>query len=321
MKRIIMILMCLVVLGTFAGCEDKVKNKEVEKETKKETQKETDKETEGLGNGISGYVEESRKSFDKNSCDYLRNCFNASMTDEDVYKETIANNGSKWMLVTFEDGMRLGGNEDYPNLKTELESILYDLSEPKVEGKVGYLITWTVDTRVVKDIKVETVDEKVAAQYQEDLEETVQVGDEKESVLADIGLEDKSNHVFDKAQLLTEKERTKINDLCSKYSDEYGSDIVILTIDEYNDDVKTAYTSIETYRYGDYNKECCDILFIVMDTRDVRIFSGQGKSDTGKYLTNSQCDAVYKSIVSDLSAGNFYRAFDIYLNEIKGYYQ
>ena len=66
-----------------------------------------------------------------------------------------------------------------------------------------------------------------------------------------------------------EKERTKINDLCSKYSDEYGSDIVILTIDEYNDDVKTAY----------------------------------------------------KSIVSDLSAGNFYRAFDTYLNEIKGYYK
>ena len=171
MKKILMVLVCVVVLGTFMGCEDKVKDKAADKETKKPQQtmdadENSDKKPDGLGGNLTGYVDESRKSHDKVNCDYIKSCLNASMNVEDVHLELVANEGSKWMLITFEDGMRLDGNEDYSNLKVELESILYALSEPKVKGKVGYLVTWTVDDqKVIKDIKVETVDEKTAAEY------------------------------------------------------------------------------------------------------------------------------------------------------------
>lgn len=327
MKKLLFVLMCSLVLGNLTGCGDKARYKENDNETNKSQQSmDADEKKDDLEDGLVGYIDESRKNNDKASCDVVKSCFNASLCCEDVYKEIIASQGNCWLLITFEDGMRFSGNENYTELKRELSSILYDLAEPKVKGEVGYLATWTVDDeKVISGIKVETVDEATVSEYKNGLREETQDGYDKgiseESELADIGIEDASIHVFDEAGLLTVAERTTIDALCSKYSARYDSDIVILTVEEYDGDVISAYKDIETQRYGDYDIECCDILFIVMDSRDVRIFSGQGSSNTGKYLTDAQCNAIYETIVSDLSAADFYEAFNKYLEEIKKYYE
>lgn len=140
-----------------------------------------------------------------------------------------------------------------------------------------------------------------------------------ETVFEELGLFDTSLHVFDGADLLTEAQEDMLNRDCENYSSLYKSDIVIVTVDEYEGDVEYAYKDIERVRYGAVDEESTDILFISMSTRDVWINSSEGKN--GRYINNSQCDEICDEIIPYLSHGNYHDAFNKYLDMLNDFYK
>ena len=168
MKKVLLILMCALMLVSVTACEDKVKEKP-EDDKKTESTKDPgdagDKPSINIGGNIADYVDKSKESNDATSCDYVKSAVAAGATVEEVYKEMSSSDGKKWILITFDDGMTISSEEDYTALKVELNAILSDLSAPKVEGKVGYLVTWISDTGKLNNFNAETVDATTADSY------------------------------------------------------------------------------------------------------------------------------------------------------------
>ena len=170
MKKVLLILMCALMLVSVTACEDKVKDKEDKKteETKMpqdSDDKDDDKVDLNLGGNLGSYVDKSKEAKDDLNCDYVKSAVAAGATVEEAYEEMSRSDGKKWILITFDDGMTISSEEDFTALKVELNEILYDLSAPKVEGKVGYLVTWISDTGKLNNFNAETVDATTADSY------------------------------------------------------------------------------------------------------------------------------------------------------------
>lgn len=312
---------------------DKENGKETNGETDKETTGKTEDEPENIGDTLDDKVNESKKNMDDASCNIIRTAFNYSMVDEVACQEMVSKDGKMWILITFKDGLVFSGSAEFTALERQLRERLDILDEPYVKGRVGYLVTWlTNGGKIVGEVKVVTVDGREVANYlshlgdvADDIEDEEiadeQPNEDEKYELQELGLEDASRFVFDEADLISEEAEGELNNLCAKYSYVYDSDIVIVAVDKYEGNIDEAYKDVETQRYGDYDKKCCDILFVDMNTREIRIFSYQGETSEGKYLNDEQCDEICDVIIPDLSKGYYKEAFNKYLEMIKEYYE
>lgn len=104
-------------------------------------------------------IEESRQVADNNVCDTIKNCFNASLTDEYAYKEAVKGDVENGILIYFvDDTLTFDSHESRPNLTRELQEKLEGLRTPKVKGKTSYYISWELDEhRSINNIKVKTI--------------------------------------------------------------------------------------------------------------------------------------------------------------------
>lgn len=114
--------------------------------------------------------------------------------------------------------------------------------------------------------------------------------------------------IWDEAGLLTAQEREKLEDRAREISNGHEIDVVILTVDSLDGKSSRRYAEdfYDGYRYG---KDGI-LLLISMEDRDWCI------------LANGNVDGILDdqrlgdALLDDLSAGDYYEAFDSYLGEI-----
>ena len=338
MKRILLILMCALMLVSVTACGDKVKEKAKDEDKKTESTKNPEGNGDAEdkpGDNIVDYVDKSKESTDATSCDYVKSAVAAGATVEEAYKEMSSSDGKKWLLISFDDGMKFSSLEDCSALEAELYSTLSDLSAPKADGKVAYLVTWISDTGELLNFNVETIDSTLAESYlkassenvtNESEEDEPEVDDPKveEETLTgfeEIMLYDTAMHVFDDAEILTDEAEDRLELDCDELKKQLQTDIVFITVAEYPaDNYDMTYENILRARYTDGYVESNDVVFIDMGKREIRIFSGDGHEENGIYLNDDQCNEIYEAMLSDLSAGDFDKAFNIYIAMVQDFY-
>ena len=124
--------------------------------------------------------------------------------------------------------------------------------------------------------------------------------------------------VYDDADLLTESEENKLNNKLSDLSDEHQAEIVVVTADSIGGKDITQYINDlydnEDFGYG--QKRDGVMLLLCMDSREYRILSN---GYAGVAIDGGAIDDIGDVIVSDLSAGRYYNAFDKYADECDYY--
>ena len=122
--------------------------------------------------------------------------------------------------------------------------------------------------------------------------------------------------VFDNAGLLDEWEVSMLEDKIQDLRDTYDMDVVLLTLNSL--DGKTAEGYADDY-YDENGFGENGMLFLLdMDTRSWYMLT----HGTAIYaVTDYGIQEIFSAIASDLSDGNYYDAFDGYLDELYTYFQ
>lgn len=122
--------------------------------------------------------------------------------------------------------------------------------------------------------------------------------------------------VFDNAGLLDEWEVSMLEDKIQDLRDTYDMDVVLLTLNSL--DGKTAEGYADDY-YDENGFGENGMLFLLdMDTRSWYMLT----HGTAIYaVTDYGIQEIFSAIASDLSGGNYYDAFDGYLDELYTYFQ
>lgn len=134
------------------------------------------------------------------------------------------------------------------------------------------------------------------------------VADDKEPTIA-------SRFITDEADLFTAEEETKLLEKVDEIRSKYNIDVVLHTTDSLGGKTVVAYAD----DYYDYNEYADDglVFMLCMGTRD---YYTSTKGRAIDVINDSAIKYLGEEIVSDLSAGNYYEAFDLYLNIVDGYF-
>jgi len=121
-------------------------------------------------------------------------------------------------------------------------------------------------------------------------------------------------NVVDNAELLTDKEETDLSDQISSIRENYGLDIVILTMPDTGSRTTTEYAD-DFYDYNDYGYGTGDdgMLYLLNMGEREYAFSTYGTGIT--YFTDSRLKQIASDMSSDLSSGNYYEALTILLDD------
>ena len=126
--------------------------------------------------------------------------------------------------------------------------------------------------------------------------------------------------VIDEAGLLTDSQRQKLETKAQQIADKYDMDVVIVTV--WSLDGKTAEAYADDY--FDYNgygigKDYSGTLFLLsMEYRDWAISTC---GDSIYALTDYGIELLFESCKDYLSDDSYYRAFDVYLDQLAGFYR
>lgn len=122
--------------------------------------------------------------------------------------------------------------------------------------------------------------------------------------------------VYDYADLLTDVEKEKLEELAASLGAEYEIDFIILTTkDTEGKDIKPY---MQDFYDEKYNLDAVDaaILTLDMEHRDVYV-AGFYKGE--KYIDDQRAGLIREKITPDLSAGNYYDAFSTYIEKAHEY--
>ncbi|MBR1817053.1 MAG: TPM domain-containing protein [Lachnospiraceae bacterium] len=129
--------------------------------------------------------------------------------------------------------------------------------------------------------------------------------------------------VTDDADLLSDSEERQLEDKLAKISEKYKCDVIIITVDSigYTDPNKYANDFFTSNGFGIGKTNSGVSLLISMEDRDwaVTAHSKTTKKGAQKIFPYTKTDAIGEAILSDLSAGNYYNAFDKYASQVEKY--
>ncbi|WP_207646332.1 TPM domain-containing protein [Cellulosilyticum sp. I15G10I2] len=119
--------------------------------------------------------------------------------------------------------------------------------------------------------------------------------------------------VYDFAELLTAEEAAKLEALSNTYSEKRQVDIIILTTrDTKGKDVVGYMEDFYDEKGLGYDKPHGDTAILTIDLQHREVYvAGFYKGE--QYLDNSRCDLIRRKITPELSAGNYYEAFDSFI--------
>jgi uncharacterized protein len=128
-----------------------------------------------------------------------------------------------------------------------------------------------------------------------------------------------SPKVVDDAFLLTDSEEQALEDKAQSLTDEYGMDVVIVTVWSLNGRSAQSYAD----DYFDYNgygigEESSGVIFLLsMEHRDWAISTC---GETIYALTDYGIETLFESCKGYLGNDQYYRAFDVYLTNLERYF-
>ena len=124
------------------------------------------------------------------------------------------------------------------------------------------------------------------------------------------------NHIFDGANLLTESEERELEELAVAASEEAGADISVITVNDMGGKSAMDFTDdwYDENGYGVGEDNSGILLMICMGTREYWI-STCGK--TAYEFSESDIDRLENRFLSELSNGDYYGAFESYIDGAK----
>ncbi|MBQ9608478.1 MAG: TPM domain-containing protein, partial [Lachnospiraceae bacterium] len=132
-----------------------------------------------------------------------------------------------------------------------------------------------------------------------------------------------TSRVTDDADLLTDSEERQLEDKLAKISSKYKCDVIIVTVDTigYTDPNKYANDFFTSNGFGMGKTDSGVSILLSMEDRDwaITAHSKSEKKGAQKIFSYTKTDAIGEAILSDLSAGNYYNAFDEYANQVENY--
>lgn len=134
-------------------------------------------------------------------------------------------------------------------------------------------------------------------------------------VLANSG----KTYIYDQAGLLTLEQKKDLENLARDYSQKRKTDILILTTDSQDFYDAESYMDYmyesQALGYQGYHGDAV-ILTLNMATRDVYVSGHEGAMER---MDNRRTDSLRRKILDDLSSGDFYRAFKIFIESSNKY--
>lgn len=125
---------------------------------------------------------------------------------------------------------------------------------------------------------------------------------------------DKSERLYDGADLLTKSEEKNIISKLDEVSEKYNVDVVIVTVDSVGYMSPSAFSD-RFYEESGYANDCV-MLLISMEQRDWDILTNGLCTDA---MGSSERESIGNMIVDDLGDGNYADAFATYINECEYY--
>lgn len=126
--------------------------------------------------------------------------------------------------------------------------------------------------------------------------------------------------IVDEAGVLTDGQEDALEEEAQRIANEYGMDVVIVIV--WSLDGKTAEAYADDYfDYNDYgigSKHSGTLFLLSLDYCDWAISTC---GDSIYALTDYGIELLFESCKDQLSNDNYYKAFDIYLDQIEGFYQ
>ena len=129
---------------------------------------------------------------------------------------------------------------------------------------------------------------------------------------------DNTGFVYDEAGLLTEYEAASLSRKLEEVSAKYQAQIIVHTVDAVSGGDADLYLEYwyDSNRFGYGEDRDGVLLLLCMDTRDYRILSN---GYAGYAIDPAIIDYIGDTIVSDLSDGNYYDAFESFADECAYY--
>ena len=129
---------------------------------------------------------------------------------------------------------------------------------------------------------------------------------------------DNTGFVYDEAGLLSPSEAASLSHKLAEVSKQYQAQIIVHTVDAVAGGDADLYLEYwyDSNQFGYGNNRDGVLLLICMDSRDYRILSN---GYAGRAIDPGTIDAIGDTIVSDLSDGNYYNAFESFADECAYY--
>lgn len=124
-----------------------------------------------------------------------------------------------------------------------------------------------------------------------------------------------TQHIFDKAELLSSADKATLEDESNKYGTDAGIDMVVLTHDDPN------AVDPETYIENFYDKNKSTYpngVFLLIDMYNRKVvIEGYGKAET--YIHSKRGDVIISEITPDLKSGDYVSAIETFFEDSDSY--
>lgn len=139
------------------------------------------------------------------------------------------------------------------------------------------------------------------------------------SSLSEIGLEDRDRHIFDYAGLLDASDVDTLERLCTKTGKDRGTDFIVILMSRYDGMLSDVKANTQRARYGAVDKYNCNILFVCMGSRDIRVFSVEGANEA-HWMGDSLCQYIYEEIAPYFTKKNYRDGIKEYVELVDHYW-
>ena len=126
--------------------------------------------------------------------------------------------------------------------------------------------------------------------------------------------------IVDRADLLTDAQEETLEQKAQAISQEYGMDVVIVTVYDLEGATASAYADdyFDDNGYGIGSSRSGVLFLIALESQNWAISTS---GETIYALTDYGIEQIFRSIAADLSSDRFYAAFDSYLDQLPRYFQ
>ena len=135
---------------------------------------------------------------------------------------------------------------------------------------------------------------------------------------------DSEDKIYDFSDVLTDEEENKLRDRMRNFTEKYNMETVILTDNvPYSYDGKNEQFATDFYDYNDFglNYDKYDGVILFRNTYETNpYFDAYAYGNAQLYFYKTRLSDILDDIYNDIHSGNYYEAFNKYLDDLEMYY-